>query len=171
MKETLRGTKGYDYESQRQLPSTRDTKNGAMGARTIRRLEPTKRSETSLLLETQTVRRGDDARKHCICTSFFTSPRKPRQTTYQAVQVTGSSLSSPSTQAPSRIPRHANTQAQVQTNSGGQQQKAMEAKVSTMPTPTALPTSTPKAQDQVVYTDQANSRTHDTGRAPQAKHP
>ena len=31
------------------------TKNGAMGARTIRRLEPTKRSETSLLLEIQGV--------------------------------------------------------------------------------------------------------------------
>ena len=61
------------------------TKNVALGARTIRRLEPTKRSETSLLLEIQGVpwdlipnapRRGR-RKKHPTLAPALPNPRKP----------------------------------------------------------------------------------------------
>ena len=55
-KETLRGEKGkWLGKSETNPEHIVGTKNGAMGARTIRRLEATKRSETSLLLEIQGV--------------------------------------------------------------------------------------------------------------------
>ena len=84
------------------------TQNGVMGTRTIRRLEQTQRSETSLLLEIQGVpwdlvlnapRRGTQETPD-TCTSLTTSSRKPGQ-------VTVLRSSSSSTQAPSGLPQHA----------------------------------------------------------------
>ena len=56
-----------------------------------------------------------------------------------------SSSSSSSTQALSGIPHHEYAPAQAKTNSRSQQ-TAMGATVAAMPTPTVLPTATPKAQ-------------------------
>ena len=77
------------------------TINGAMGARTIRRLEPTKRSETSLLLEIEGPAFGPGTKctgswnaqeTSDTCTSLTTSPRRPdrrqiRQLTRQHIFV------------------------------------------------------------------------------------
>ena len=73
------------------------TKNGAMGARMIRRLKPTKLSETSFLLGVQDVPLVPGTKRTAswetqetpdICTSLTTGPRKTRQMTNQAVQAT-----------------------------------------------------------------------------------
>ena len=109
------------------------TENGAMGARTIRRLEPTKRSETSLFLEIQRSTLGPDTRRTAswerqatsdTCTSPTTSPRRPGRTRNQRSSC--DSTSSPSsTQTQGEIPKHANVRAQAQIDSRSQQQTTM----------------------------------------------
>ena len=108
-------------------------KSGAMGARMIRRLEPTKLSETSFLLEIQDVpkdlvpnapRRGR-RKKH-----LTTAPALPPVHGNLTDDKSGSSSdrmssSSSSPQALSGILQHANVRAQAQTNSRSQQQKAI----------------------------------------------
>ena len=125
-KETLRGPKGSGQVSQRQPPSTSlGPKSGTMGARTIRWLEPTKRSETSLLLEIQGLswdlvpnapRRGR-RKKHLTPTPSLPPAHKNPTDDKSSRPSDSSSSSSSSTQAPSGIPQHANDQAQAQDNS------------------------------------------------------
>ena len=77
MRQTLRATKGSGWATNTE--HIVGTKNGAMGARTLRRLELTKRSEISWLLEKQGVPQ-DLVPK--------IDARSTRQMTNQAVQVT-----------------------------------------------------------------------------------
>ena len=99
------------------------TKNGVTGARTIRRLEPTKRLDTSCLgIWYQTHR------THLTPAVAF-SPVHENRTDDKSISSSDSSSSSSPTQAPSGIPQHANVRTQSQTNSRSQQQTAMGAKV------------------------------------------
>ena len=67
-----------------------------------------------------------------------------------------SSSSSSSTQTASGIPQPANTQAQVQTNSRSEQQKATGAKLPAMPTQTVFVDGDSESSAQVHFADQAS---------------
>ena len=123
--ETLRGTKGSEANPVHIVA----TKTGATGARTIRTLEPTKRSETSLLLEIQAVPldREPNAsprgrrKKHLTCAPPL-HPVHETPTDDESGSTSDSSSSSSSTQAPSGIPQHASVRPQAQTISRSLQQ-------------------------------------------------
>ena len=145
----LRGTKGSGWACQKQTPEhIVGTKNGAM---TIRRLEPKRCSETSLLLGMQGVpsdlvpnapRRGR-RQKHRTPAPAFPPVHENQTDGESGSSSDSSSWSSSSTQAPSGIPQHGNTQAQAQTC---QPQTVMGANVAVVPASTVLPAVTQKAQ-------------------------
>ena len=108
------------------------TKNGAMGSRTIRRLEPTKLSETLFLLGVQDVpldlvpnapSRGR-RKKHLTPAPALPPVHENPTDDKSGSSSDSSSSSSSSPQALSGIPQHANVRAQAQTNSRSQQQTA-----------------------------------------------
>ena len=99
-----------------------------MGERTIRRLERTKRSGTSLLLEITGEGGKEEGagfwyQTHRVVgdlNQLYHQSTKTRQMTKSSSSSDSSSSSSSSTQAPSGLPQDANDQAQAQTNSGSQ---------------------------------------------------
>ena len=149
------------------------TKLGAMGARTIRRLEPTRRSETSLLLE---IRECPDAphrarrKKHLTLAPALPPVHENSTDDKSSSSSDSSSSSSSSTQAPSGIPQHVNDQTQAH-NSRSQPQTLKGANVPVVPTSTALLTPTPKAliRSSTPTKRAAEPTTLDV--PPQAKHP
>ena len=155
------------------------TKDGAMGARTIRRLEPTKRSETSLLLEIQgsalepgTKRTASWRRKKYLTPAPALPPVHENLTDdTPSSSSDSSSSSSSSTQAPSGIPQHVNDQAQGQTNSRSQPQTVMGANVLVVSTSTVSPTPIPKALIRSSKPTKRAAAPTTLDVPPQAKHP
>ena len=154
----------------------RGQRMGAMGTTTIWRLEQTKRPETSSLLEIQRVpwdfATNAPRRKKRLTPTSSLPPVHENQTDDKASSSScSSSSSSSSTQALSGIPQHAKIQAQGQTNSINKPQTMMGVECSCNAHTDCFADRDSESSAQVDFTGQPSSRTHDTGRAPQAKHP
>ena len=142
------------------------TKHGAMGARTIRWLEPTKRSDTSLLIEEQGVpwdlvpnapRCGRTQETPDTCTSFTTSPRKNREMTNQAVQATV------------LFRRHHQHKLRMEFRSTQILKLIMASNVPVVLTLPEPPTTTPEAQLKSSTPTKRAAGSQDTGRASTGK--
>ena len=140
LKVTLRGTKGSGWVSQRRTPSTLlGQRIARWGARTIRRLEPTKRSETSVLLEIQGV----------FWDLVPNAPRLPRRKRHLTLAPALSPVHEDPTDdkqsSSSDSPSSSSTSTQAQNDSRSQPRTVMGTNVLVLLASTVLPTPTPKA--------------------------
>ena len=135
------GERESGWASHRRTPSP---SLGPWGARTVRRLEPTKRSETSYLVP-NAPRHGRRMKHLTPATAFPPVHVDPTDDT-PISSSDSSSSSSASTQAQSKIPRHVNVQAQAQTDSRSQQQTMVGTNVLAGPTSNVLAAATQEAQ-------------------------
>ena len=158
----------HRWDKERHVGSENNPKTGT--DQTFRNILVARDQGVSWDLEPNAPRRGR-RKKHLTLAPALPPSHENQTEDKSSSSIDSSSSLSSSTRAPSGLPQHAKTQAQAQTNPRDQQKKEMAAKVHVMPTPTVLPTATPRAQLKSTSSTKRAVVPTMLDVPPQAKHP